>query len=186
LAVPLSIHKLKKDLQPLIDKVSAGLPTWKEGLMSCARRAVLVKTKMSAMPVHTAIVVVISPWVIQMIDKRQRAFLWKGTTSVSGGHCKVARPSVCKPPELGGLGLSNLELMGYALRLRWMCHKKTGTNKHWIALPEKMEQQLSNIFHYSTTVNVGDGTSMLFLGGQVARWSLDRRTGTMYHSDHWP
>jgi hypothetical protein len=124
------------------------------------------------MPVHTAIVMVISPWVIQMIDKRQSAFLWKGITSVSGGHCKVAWPSVCKPPELGGLGLSNLELMGYALRLRWMCHRKTGTNKHWIALPEKLEQQLSDIFHYSTTVNVGDGTSMLFWAD---RW-LDGRS----------
>jgi hypothetical protein len=65
-------------------------------------------------------------------------------------------------PELGGLGLPNLELMGYALRLRWMWHRKTGTNKPWITLPGKLEQPLSHIFHYSTTVNVGDGTSTLF------------------------
>jgi hypothetical protein len=67
---PLSIHKLKKeDLQPLIDKVLAGLPTWKAGLMSCVGRVVLVKTKMSVVPIHTAIAMVISLWVIQMIDK---------------------------------------------------------------------------------------------------------------------
>jgi hypothetical protein len=88
LGVPLSIHKLKKeDLQPLIDKVSASLPTWKAGLMSCVGRVVLVKTKMSVVPIHTAIAMVIFPCVIQTIDKRQRAFLWKGTASVSGGHC---------------------------------------------------------------------------------------------------
>jgi hypothetical protein len=70
LGAPLSIHKLKKeDLQPLIDKVLAGLPTWKAGLMSCVGRVVLVKTKMSVVPIHTAIAMVISLWVIQMIDK---------------------------------------------------------------------------------------------------------------------
>jgi hypothetical protein len=38
---------------------------------------------MSALPVHTTIAMTISPWVIRMIDKRRRAFLWKGTTAVS-------------------------------------------------------------------------------------------------------
>jgi hypothetical protein len=75
-------------------------------------------------------------------------------------------------PELGGLGLPNLELMGYALRLRWMWHRKTGTNKPWITLPGKLEQPLSHIFHYSTTVNVGMEPRRFFGrtgGSRVAR-----------------
>jgi hypothetical protein len=76
LGIPLSLYKLKKEaLQPLIDKVAAGLPTWKAGLLTQAGGAILVKAKMSAVPVHTAIARTISPWFIRMIDKRRRAFL---------------------------------------------------------------------------------------------------------------
>jgi hypothetical protein len=50
----------KADLQPLVDRVSQGLPTWKAEMMSRAGQAVLVKVKMSAVPVHTAIVLTIS------------------------------------------------------------------------------------------------------------------------------
>ena len=52
LGIPLSIYKLRKcDLQHLVDKVIASLPTWKAGLLTKAGRTVLVKTKMSTIPV---------------------------------------------------------------------------------------------------------------------------------------
>jgi hypothetical protein len=126
LGIPLSVYKLKKEaLQPLINKVATGLPTWKAGLLTQAVRAILVKAKMSAVPVHTAIATTISPWVIRMMDKRRRAFLWKGTAAVSGCQCKLAWPRVCRPMVLAGLGFPNLELMGYALRLRWLWLRRT-------------------------------------------------------------
>jgi hypothetical protein len=65
LGVPLSTKQLSKtDLQPLVDRVVAGLTTWKAGLMTRAGRAVLVRTNMSAIPVHTAIAMAISPWAV--------------------------------------------------------------------------------------------------------------------------
>jgi len=130
LGIPLSVHKLKKsDLQPLVDRVVAGLPTWKAGLMTKAGRAVLVKVKMSAVPVHTAIAISISPWVIKCIDKRRRAFLWRGMETVSGGHCALSWPKVVRPTELGGLGLPDLQLQGFALRMRWLWHQRTHPNR---------------------------------------------------------
>jgi len=130
LGIPLSIHKPKKsDLQHLVDKVVAGLPTWKAGLLTKAGRTVLVKSKMSAVPVYTAIAISISPWVLKCIDKCRRAFLWKGTESVSGGHCALAWPKVCRPLDLGGLGIPDLRLQGYALRMRWLWAKRTDPNK---------------------------------------------------------
>jgi len=53
LGIPLSYKKLRKvDIQPLIDKVSDRLPSWKSKLLSKAGRAVLVKSTLSAIPVH--------------------------------------------------------------------------------------------------------------------------------------
>jgi len=58
LGIPLSIYKSRKcDLQYLVDKVVVGLPTWKAGLLTKAGRAVLVKTKMSAILVYTVIAI---------------------------------------------------------------------------------------------------------------------------------
>lgn len=94
LGVPLSIRKLSKtDLQPLVDKVRAGLPTWKAKLMSKAGRAVLVKVKISALVVHTAIAVALSSWAIGAIDKHRRAFLRKGTELVAGSASSLGQVS---------------------------------------------------------------------------------------------
>jgi hypothetical protein len=95
LGVPLSTKQLSKtDLQPLVDRVVAGLTTWKAGLMTRASRAVLVRTNMSAIPVHTAIAMAISPWAVSVINNRRRAFLWKGTAPESCGQCRLAWPRV--------------------------------------------------------------------------------------------
>ena len=87
----------------------------------------LIKSVLSAIPTHIAMVVDISPWAIKCIDKKRRAFLWKGTEDVKVGHC-------CRPPELGGLGFLDLQLFGYALRMRWLWLSRTDDNRPWSQL----------------------------------------------------
>lgn len=53
-----------------IDKISAGIPTWKKRAMTKADRTVLVKVKLSAIPIHNTIIVPLSKWAIDCIDKR--------------------------------------------------------------------------------------------------------------------
>ena len=111
LGIPLSCGQLRKgDLQPLVDKVADALPLWKAKMLTKAGRGVLVKCKLSAIPVHTAMVVAISPWALKCIDKRRRAFLWSGTEEVPGGKCMVGWPGVCRPVDLGGLGIMDLQI----------------------------------------------------------------------------
>jgi hypothetical protein len=62
LGIPLSVRRLKKsDLQPLVDKVVTGLPTWKARLLTMVGRTILVKVKLSAIPVHIALAISILP-----------------------------------------------------------------------------------------------------------------------------
>jgi hypothetical protein len=58
LCIPLSVTRPKKsDLQPLVDKVVTGLPTWKARLLTMVGRTILVKVKLSAIPVHKALAI---------------------------------------------------------------------------------------------------------------------------------
>ena len=115
LGIPLGLRQLSKnDLQPLIDKVASRLPTWKAGLLIKAGRSTLIKSTLSAIPTHTALAANLSPWVTKQIDSVRRSFLWKGAQSAKGGHCLLAWPRVCRPPDLGGLGILDLQRFVYA------------------------------------------------------------------------
>jgi hypothetical protein len=82
---PLSIYKLKKmDEQKLIDSVAARIPQWKGKLLNVAGRMALAKATLSAIPVHMSIALCLSPWALEQIDKRWRAFIWCGELTVSG------------------------------------------------------------------------------------------------------
>lgn len=121
LGLPLSVKKLSKnDLLSLIDKIAAYLPGWKAMLMHPAGRATLVKSVLTAIPIHHLIVLNCPKWALKAIKKIIRGFMWKGRRDVQGGHCLVGWERVCRPCELGGLGIHNLEVLGWALSMHWL------------------------------------------------------------------
>jgi hypothetical protein len=97
------------------------------GLVNDSGRLTLTKSTLSALPVHISITCCLSSWAIQEIDRRSRAFLWSGAESTNGRKCKVAWRIACAPKDFGGLGLLDLRIMGYALRLRWEWLWRTDT-----------------------------------------------------------
>jgi hypothetical protein len=60
------------------------------------------------------------PLVIKVLEKIFKAFLWTGIDVVDGGKCLVAWGWVQQPMHLGGLGVLDLQLMGIAMRVRWL------------------------------------------------------------------
>ncbi|WVZ94534.1 hypothetical protein U9M48_040415, partial [Paspalum notatum var. saurae] len=163
LGVPLHFKKLKKNEEQLIiDKVAARIPKWKGNMLNLARRAVLVKATLSAIPVHMAMATCLSSWAIEAIDKLRRSFLWLGGAVAVVGRCKVAWPTICRPIELGGLGISNLHLMGYALHVRWCWLQRTDSSRVWANLPGCDEKMVRDLFRASTEISLGDGSTVLF------------------------
>ena len=158
LGIPLSVYKLKRsEEQFLIDKVAARIPGWKGQLLNVAGRVALVKATLSAIPIHTSIALCLSPWAIQAIDKLRRAFIWAGANTVAGGKCKVAWVKVCRPKELGGLGISDLRRVGIALRVRWVWRDRIEGRR-----PATREQSALALFQAATVFSVGNGQSTYF------------------------
>ncbi|XP_066347518.1 uncharacterized protein [Miscanthus floridulus] len=55
-------------------------------------------------------------WARNEVDAICRKFFWAGNDTSVKGKCMVSWPIVCKPTTLGGLGVSDLKLTGYALQ----------------------------------------------------------------------
>ncbi|WVZ91117.1 hypothetical protein U9M48_037330 [Paspalum notatum var. saurae] len=125
LGIPLTIRKpTKNDLLPLIDKISSSLPKWKASLLSRAGRLVVVRAVFSAIPIHVMLALDLPKWVVKAIDKLRLGFLWAGRQNANGGNCLVSWEKVQRPLHYGGLGILNLETMGWALRIRWLWLQK--------------------------------------------------------------
>ena len=62
-------------------------------------------------------------WARKEIDAICRKFLWVGSDASVRRKCMVAWPTVCRPTQFGGLGVSDLKLQGYALQARALVAK---------------------------------------------------------------
>jgi hypothetical protein len=74
----------------------------------------------------------------------------------------VSWPKVMRPKELGGLGISDLKILNWALRLRWLWLSKIEPNKPWAYFPMQVNVRLHAFFSMAVTSEVGDGTNTLF------------------------
>jgi hypothetical protein len=122
LGLPLHYKRLRKvHLQPLIDKIGRKLPRWIGKNIARPGRVTLAKTVLAATATFHQTVIPIPLWALRKVDKIARGFVWKGDDSemASGGHSLINWDTVCRPTQLGGLGMPNLEHFGRALRLRW-------------------------------------------------------------------
>jgi len=136
LEYPFHPYKLTKaQAHPIIDRIAARLPGWKADLLTKSGRSVLVQYVLTSMLIYLLLALDLPAGTLQAIDKIRRGFLWKGRKDVRGGHCLIAWPKVTRPPELGGLGISDLQNLGWALRLRWMWLQKTEPEKPWVFFP---------------------------------------------------
>ena len=67
-----------------------------------------------------------------------------------------------RPLELGGLGIHNLEVMGWALQMRWLWIEKTKPDRPWAGLEIPVHLNTSAMFAISVITNVGNGQNTLF------------------------
>jgi len=163
LGLPISDKKLSRGhLLAWIEKIANKLPGWKAPLLSLAGRVVLVRFVLTAIPIYLLVALKVPKWFIRAIDKIRRGFLWKGRKEANGGCCLVAWDKVMRPLELGGLGIHNLEIMGWALQMRWLWIEKTKPERSWAGLKIPVHMNTSAMFAISVVTSVGNGENTMF------------------------
>jgi hypothetical protein len=118
---------------------------------------------------HTTIVA-LPKWLIKKIDKIRRNFLWKGEEGEGnkGGVYLVKWRMVCRPKDLGGLGIYDLNRFGRALRQRWFWYHWTDDSKPWQSMLLPCDNQDQALFQASTDQS-RVWEEGYFLARQVAR-----------------
>lgn len=168
--LPLSLKKLTKEqIQPYINKIADRLLGWKANLLTKAGQKVVVQFVLTSMPTYLAMAVDLLPWAIKAVDKIRRGFLWCGSKDSKGGHCLVEWGRTCKPTELGDLGITDLQPMCWALRLRWLWLSKTEPDKPWAAFPIRVHK-IAETFSDSSMEFKCSLAGLSKLGGLRCSW----------------
>lgn len=163
LGLPLVVGRLKKvHIQPLIDKCQSRLAPWQGRLMSSAARICLTKSVLTAQPIYHLTSLKLPDDTLKDIDKIRRKFLWAGGESISDGKCKVNWKRVCRPKDLGGLGVMDLQRFTSALRLRWLWNEWVAPDKLWVGMSVPCSLQDKELFSAATTITVGNGKTARF------------------------
>ncbi|KAL2224782.1 UNVERIFIED_CONTAM: putative mitochondrial protein [Sesamum indicum] len=120
LGLPLISSRLSiANCQPLLSKIDTRINGWEGLALSYAGRAQIIKSVLVTMGVYWASAFILPKGVIKNIEKRLRAFLWRGTGN--SGYPKVAWKEICKPKEEGGLGLKDMGTLNRALMCKKLC-----------------------------------------------------------------
>jgi len=160
LGVPLSLRKItKQQVQPIIDRIADRLLGWKADLLTKAGRKTLVQFVLTSMLVYLAMAMDLPPWALKATDKIRSGFLWRGQRDATA---LLAWPKVTQPPELGGLGISHLQLLGWALQMRWLWLQKTEPNRPWATFQIQVHPAVKAFFRVSIVSEVGNGKNTLF------------------------
>ena len=69
---------------------------------------------------------------------------------------------MCRPPELGGLGITDLQHFGDALCMRWLWLRRTEDNHPWQLLHDEQDPMVVALFQASTYFELGNGHKALF------------------------
>ncbi|KAL5575498.1 hypothetical protein UlMin_017197 [Ulmus minor] len=169
----------------VIEKVSKRLDGWKKAFLSKAGRLTLIQSVLSSIPTYYMSLFKLLRVVAASLEKMMREFLWD-RDSTGKARSLVRWKTVCKPKELGGLGIGNLILRNKALLGKWLWRFPLEQHSLWAAVirskygldrngwdtnrvtvgsfrnPWKfISQGISNFFSYTKWV-VGRGDHILF------------------------
>lgn len=162
LGLPLTPGRLRRaDLWPIVDKYSKKMAGWQPRLLAPSGRLTLIRSVLMALPIHLLSVMPLPTWVLKILNRKCRGFLWRGEEDINGGHCLLPWSRVCTPTSKGGLGILNLQLFGVALRCRWPWLLWADSPRPWCFVLEQ-DREATALFRTGARIILRSGDRVLF------------------------
>ncbi|KAM0061725.1 putative RNA-directed DNA polymerase [Helianthus debilis subsp. tardiflorus] len=114
----------------VIDTIKRRLASWKANTLSMGGRLTLIKSVLASLPVYYLSLYKAPVKITDQIEKLMRKFLWAG----SGEDKKmswVAWDTVSKSKKNGGLGITKVRDVNFALLSKWAWRFKTQAESIW-------------------------------------------------------
>ena len=115
---------------PILEKMERRLASWKRLYLSKGGKVTLIKSTLSSLPTYFLSILPIPRKVANRIEKLQRDFLWSGISGDSKLNL-VKWAEVCRPVQVGGLGIRRLRSFNSALLGKWLWRYGIETDALW-------------------------------------------------------
>lgn len=174
----------------LVDKVSNRLASWKSKHLSMAGRLTLVQAVTSSVPIYAMQTAKLPSAICEKLDKLNRNFLWGDTNERKKIHL-LNWKKVCKPKDMGGLGLKRSTDMNCAMlaKASWRIVQKD--DGLWSQVFEKKYLKNKSILDSNYNIHTGCSStwSSVIHGAKLLRTGIIWRVGNgctiKFWKDNW-
>ena len=104
---------------PILERMEKRLAGWKRMYLSKGGKVTLIKSSLSSLLSYFLSLLPLPGKVAKSMEKLQRYFLWNGISGEPKIHL-VNWAKVCRPLQVGGLGIRRLENFNSALLGKWL------------------------------------------------------------------
>jgi hypothetical protein len=134
LSIPLNDTKLGMGAFSYItEKVAKRIPPWKGKNMSSGGRAILSNSSLASLPTYTMGFYLLPLGSHRRMDTSRSRFFWRGAEGDFKYHM-VKWKAVCRPKQLGGLGIINTRVLNECLLVKWIWKLYNQKDRLWVRL----------------------------------------------------
>jgi hypothetical protein len=141
--LPISDRKLSRLF--LVRKLAVKIEPWLRKLLSLGGLLILSNACLDNLPMFAMGLFLLHDGIHARFDTHRSKFYWEGAGPKRKYHM-VNWPTVCRPKELGGLGLLNTKKMNQSLLLKWVWRLYQEEDTIWAKLIRAKYHDANDIF----------------------------------------
>ncbi|XP_071683220.1 uncharacterized protein [Lolium perenne] len=146
LGLPISDRKLTLEQWLfLVRKLADKIEPWVGRLLSSGGRLILSNSCLDNLPIFAMGLFLLHDGIHARFDSHRSKFFWEGADPKRKYHL-VNWPAVCRPKEVGGLGLLNTTKMNLALLLKWIWRLYQDVDTIWARIIRAKYGDASDLF----------------------------------------
>nr|XP_051208064.1 uncharacterized protein LOC127323999 [Lolium perenne] len=146
LGLPISNRKLTLEQWLfLVRKLAAKIEPWVGRLLTSGGRLILSNSCLDNLPIYAMGLFLLHDGIHARFDSHRSKFFWEGAGPKRKYHL-VNWPTVCRPKEVGGLGLLNTKNMNLALLLKWIWRLYQDEDTIWTRIIRAKYVDASDLF----------------------------------------